>query len=177
MERGHGYEFVNETYGGSVPREYISAVEHGVREGMQQGLLTGHEVIDVRATLLDGSAHDVDSSDLAFKLASLMAFKEGMRKAGMVILEPVMDVESVCPEEFMGMVVGDLNARRGKITGMVARGRTQVIRGLVPLATMFGYATELRSMTEGRATYTMRFSRYLPVPAKVAEELQPKHAN
>ncbi|HEV8325614.1 MAG TPA: elongation factor G [Myxococcota bacterium] len=174
LERGGGLVFENDTYGGAVPKEFINAVEHGFRDGAQQGVLTGNEVVDVKGTLVDGSAHDVDSSDLAFKLASLMAFKEGMRKGGMQILEPVMDVETVCPEEFMGMVVGDLNARRGKITGMVARGKTQVIRGLVPLATMFGYATDMRSMTEGRATYTMRFSRYLPVPAKVAEELQAK---
>ncbi|MEW6045732.1 MAG: elongation factor G, partial [Bacillota bacterium] len=154
-----------------VPREYIPAVEAGIREAMQSGVLAGYPVVDVRVTLFDGSYHEVDSSEMAFKVAGSMAFKEAARKADPVLLEPIMSVEVVTPEEFLGDVIGDLNARRGHVEGMEPRGNAQVVRARVPLATMFGYATDLRSMTQGRATYTMQFAHYQEVPANIAQEL------
>ncbi|HEY1232996.1 MAG TPA: elongation factor G [Candidatus Binatia bacterium] len=166
---GAGFEFVDAVKGGSIPREYIPAVEKGIKEATENGPLAGYPVVDVKATLFDGSYHDVDSSEIAFKIAGSMAFKEAARKANPVLLEPIMAVEVVVPEEFMGDVIGDISSRRGKVLGMDTRPAAQAIDARVPLAQMFGYATDLRSMTQGRATYTMQFSHYEPVPAAVAE--------
>ena len=166
---GAGFEFVDAVKGGSIPREYIPAVEKGVKEATENGALAGYPIVDVKVTLFDGSYHDVDSSEIAFKIAGSMAFKEATRKASPVLLEPIMSVEVVVPEDFMGDVIGDLNSRRGKVLGMDTRPAAQAIDARVPLAQMFGYATDLRSMTQGRATYTMQFSHYEPVPANVAE--------
>jgi len=166
---GSGFEFVSKVVGGSVPREYFSAVEKGIKEATDTGILAGYPVVDVRATLYDGSYHEVDSSEMAFKIAGSMAFKEAAKKAKPVLLEPVMNVEVVTPEEYMGDVIGDLNSRRGKIQNMEKRGKAQVIRANVPLSEMFGYATDLRSKTQGRATYTMQFSRYEEVPKGIAD--------
>jgi elongation factor G len=168
------FEFVDGTKGGSVPREYIPAVEKGVVDAMQTGVLAGYPTVDVKVTLLDGSYHEVDSSEIAFKIAASMAFKEGARQAAPIILEPVMSVEVVVPEDFMGEVIGDLNSRRGKIQGMDSRAGAQVVTALVPLAQIFGYATDLRSMSQGRATYTMQFSNYEPVPQPISEEITAK---
>jgi len=175
-EPGKGFEFENKIVGGSIPREFISAVEKGIREALDTGVLAGYPIVDVRVRLTDGSYHEVDSSEMAFKIAASMGFKEACRKAKAVLLEPVMDVEVVTPEEYMGAVVGDLNSRRGRIISMEARGSSQVIRANVPLALMFGYVTDLRSMTQGRATSTMQFARYEEVPAAVAEEIMAKVA-
>jgi elongation factor G len=175
-EPGHGVEFENKIVGGSVPREYVPAVEKGVREALATGVLAGYPMVDVKVRLTDGSYHEVDSSEMAFKIAGSMAVKEACRRARPALLEPVMSVEVVTPEEYMGAIVGDLNARRGRIASMEARGSSQVIRALVPLATMFGYATEMRSMTQGRATYTMQFARYEEVPPAIAEEIMAKVA-
>ena len=169
QEPGAGFEFVDAVKGGSIPREYIPAVEKGVKEATENGALAGYPIVDVKVTLFDGSYHDVDSSEIAFKIAGSMAFKEAARKASPVLLEPIMSVEVVVPEDFMGDVIGDLNSRRGKVLGMDTRPAAQAIDARVPLAQMFGYATDLRSMTQGRATYTMQFSHYEPVPANVAE--------
>jgi elongation factor G len=166
---GAGFEFVDAIKGGSIPREYIPAVGKGIKEATENGPLAGYPVVDVKATLFDGSYHDVDSSEIAFKIAGSMAFKEAARKASPVLLEPIMAVEVVVPEEFMGDVIGDLSSRRGKVLGMDTRPAAQAIDARVPLAQMFGYATDVRSMTQGRATYTMQFSHYEPVPAAVAE--------
>ena len=171
MEAGSGYEFVNEIKGGAVPREYIPAVDKGVQEAMQGGVLAGYPVEDVKVTLYDGSYHDVDSSEMAFKLAGSMAFKEGAKKANPVILEPMMKVEVEVPEEFMGDVIGDLNRRRGQVEGMDERGGNKIVNAYVPLAEMFGYSTDLRSATQGRATYAMEFHHYDEVPRNVAEEI------
>ncbi len=175
-EPGKGFEFENKIVGGSIPREFIPAVEKGIREALDTGVLAGYPIVDVRVRLTDGSYHEVDSSEMAFKIAASMGFKEACRKAKAVLLEPVMDVEVVTPEEYMGAVVGDLNSRRGRIVSMEARGSSQVIRANVPLALMFGYVTDLRSMTQGRATSTMQFARYEEVPAAVAEEIMAKVA-
>jgi elongation factor G len=169
QQPGAGFEFVDAIKGGSIPREYIPAVEKGVKEATENGALAGYPIVDVKVTLFDGSYHDVDSSEIAFKIAGSMAFKEAARKASPVLLEPIMSVEVVVPEDFMGDVIGDLNSRRGKVLGMDTRPAAQAIDARVPLAQMFGYATDLRSMTQGRATYTMQFSHYEPVPANVAE--------
>src|SRR6058998_753585 len=173
---GKGFEFENKIVGGTVPREYIPAVEKGVREALDTGVLAGYPIVDIKVRLTDGSYHDVDSSEMAFKIAASMGFKEACRRAKPVLLEPVMDVEVVTPEEYMGAIVGDLNSRRGRIVSMEARGSSQVIRATVPLGQMFGYATEMRSMTQGRATYTMQFSRYEEVPPAIAEEIMAKVA-
>ncbi len=170
-EPGSGYEFVNKTVGGSVPREFVNAVDAGIREACKSGVLGGYEVLDFRATLVDGSSHEVDSSDMAFKIAGSMAFKEGMRRGAPVLLEPIMKNEIVIPEEYMGDVMGNLSARRGRIEGMEMRGGTQVIRSMVPLSEMFGYATELRSITQGRGVFTMQFSRYEEAPKSVRERI------
>ncbi len=175
-EPGKGFEFENKIVGGAIPREYIPAVEKGVREAMETGVLAGYPMVDVRVSLTDGSYHEVDSSEMAFKIAGSIGFKEAARRAKPVLLEPVMDVEVVTPEEYMGAVVGDLNSRRGRIVSMEARGSSQVIRASVPLGQMFGYATDLRSMTQGRATYTMQFARYEEVPPAIAEEIMAKVA-
>jgi elongation factor G len=169
--KGEGFDFVNKVRGGNIPSEFIPAVEQGIEEALETGVKAGYPMVDVRVTLTDGSSHDVDSSELAFKIAGSMAFREAARRAKPVLLEPVMAVEVVTPEEFMGDVIGDLNRRRGRIEGMEPRGNAQVIRAFVPLAEMFGYATDLRSQTQGRATYTMQFERYAEVPAPLAEEI------
>ena len=171
LERGKGFEFHETIKGGVVPKEYIPAVEAGVREAMETGVVAGYPMTDIKVTLFDGSYHEVDSSEMAFKIAGSIAFKEGAKKADPVLLEPIMEVEVTTPEEFMGDVIGDLNKRRGRVQGMEARGNAQVVRALVPLAEMFGYATDLRSMTQGRATYIMKFSHYEEVPPNVAEQI------
>ncbi|PSR21406.1 MAG: elongation factor G [Sulfobacillus acidophilus] len=171
-EPGEGFEFVNKIVGGVVPREYIPAVESGVKEAMQSGVLAGYPTIDVRVTIYDGSYHEVDSSEMAFKIAGSIGFKEGAKKANPVLLEPIMSVEVVVPEDYMGDIIGDLNARRGRIEGMEPRpGGVQAIRGFVPLAEMFGYATDLRSRTQGRGTYTMQFAHYEEAPRHVTEQV------
>jgi elongation factor G len=170
-EQGAGFEFVNKIVGGVVPREYIPAVEKGVREAMDGGVLAGYPMVDIKVTLTDGSYHEVDSSEMAFKIAGSMGFKAGVAKASAVLLEPVMSVEVVVAEEYMGDVIGDLNSRRGKIQGMEPRGTAQVIQSSVPLSQMFGYSTDLRSATQGRATYTMQFSHYEEVPKGLADEI------
>jgi elongation factor G len=174
LPAGTGVEFVDGTKGGTVPREYIPAVEKGAREALEGGVLAGYPMVDVKITLTDGSYHDVDSSEIAFKIAASMAVKEGAAKAKPIILEPIMAVEVVVPEEFMGEVMGDLNGRRGRIQGMDARAGAQVIAAHVPLAQMFGYATDLRSRTQGRATYTMQYAHYEAVPATISEEITAK---
>jgi elongation factor G len=166
-----GYEFANKTKGGAIPKEYIPSVDHGIREAMEGGVLAGYPLVDIKATLTDGSYHEVDSSEMAFKIAGSMALKEAARKAGATLLEPIMDVEVVTPEDYMGDVIGDLSGRRGRIGQMAARGNSQVISAQVPLAEMFGYATDLRSKTQGRATYTMQFSGYEEVPSTLATEI------
>jgi elongation factor G len=171
LERGGGFEWESKIVGGAVPREYWRAIEEGVKEALAGGVVAGYPVIDVKATLVDGSFHEVDSSEMAFKIAGSMAAKDGVAKADPAILEPVMKVEVTTPEEFMGDVIGNLNARRGQIDGIDERGSSRVIRAHVPLAEMFGYATELRSMTQGRATYSMEFGRYAEVPSSLATEL------
>jgi elongation factor G len=173
---GEGIVFENKIVGGAVPKEFIPAVEKGVREALETGVLAGYPVVDVRVRLVDGSYHEVDSSEMAFKIAGSIGVKEACRRARPVLLEPIMDVEVVTPEDYMGAVVGDLNSRRGRIVSMGARGGSQVIRAHVPLGQMFGYATDLRSMTQGRATYTMQFAKYEEVPAPIAEEIVAKVA-
>ena len=168
---GGGYEFVNKITGGRIPTEYIPAVAQGVQEAMASGVLAGYPVVDLRVTLLDGSAHDVDSSEMAFKIAGSIAFKEAAKKAGPALLEPVFDVEVVTPEEYMGDVIGDLSGRRGHIEAMDQRGSDRIVRAQVPLAEMFGYATELRSRTQGRATYIMQFNSYKEIPKSIADEV------
>jgi elongation factor G len=170
-EPGAGYVFENGIVGGVIPKEFIPSVEKGVRDALGRGVLAGYPVIDVKARLFDGSFHQVDSSGPAFEVAASMAFQEGAKKAGIHLLEPVMDVEVVVPEDFMGEVIGDLNARRGNVTGMEQRANMKVVTAEVPLSTMFGYATDVRSKTQGRATYTMRFKEYQPVPTSIADEI------
>jgi elongation factor G len=178
-EKGAGYEFVDKIVGGSIPREYIKPIDAGIREALETGIFAGFPAVDIKVTLVDGSYHEVDSSEMAFKIAGSMAVKDAFEKADPTILEPIMRVEVIMPEEFMGDVIGDLNSRRGHIEGMETRGtgeghRTQVVRAFVPLALMFGYATDLRSMTQGRATYSMEFSHYAEVPSGIASELAQK---
>ena len=174
QEPGVGYEFNDAIKGGVIPREYIPAVDKGIQEAMENGVLAGFPVVDLKVSLIDGSYHDVDSSEMAFKIAGSIGFKDGCSKASPVLLEPIMSVEVVVPEEHMGDVIGDLNSRRGRILGMESRAGAQVISSMVPLATMFGYATDLRSATQGRATYTMTFDHYEQVPKSVAEEIVAK---
>ena len=168
---GGGYEFVDKITGGRIPREYIPSVDAGIEEALDQGILAGYPLVDVRAILQDGSYHDVDSSEMAFKIAGSIAFQEAAKKAGVKLLEPVMDVEVTTPEDYMGEVIGDLNGRRGKVEGMTQRGNSQVIRAQVPMSEMFGYATDLRSKTQGRATYSMQFNSYQDVPESIATEI------
>jgi len=168
---GTGYEFVNEIVGGSVPKEFIKPIDQGIQEALEGGVLAGYPMVDVKATLYDGSYHDVDSNEMAFKIAGSMAFKEAARKASPVLLEPVMAVEVVTPEDYAGAIMGDLSARRGRIEGMEHRAGSQVIKAIVPLAEMFGYATHMRSSTQGRAEYSMHFARYEEAPRSVAEEI------
>jgi len=174
QEPGVGYEFVSKIVGGSIPKEYVPAVDKGIQEAINTGVMAGYPVVDIKVELVDGSYHEVDSSEMAFKIAGSMAIKEGLRKAQPTLLEPMMAVEVVTPEEFMGDVMGDLSSRRGHISGMEPRGNSQVIRSKVPLSEMFGYATDLRSRTQGRAAYTMQFTAYEPVPKSVAEEIVAK---
>jgi elongation factor G len=168
---GTGYEFVNEIVGGSVPKEFIKPIDQGIQEALEGGILAGYPMVDVKATLYDGSYHDVDSNEMAFKIAGSMAFKEAARKASPVLLEPVMSVEVVTPEDYAGTIMGDLSSRRGRIEGMEHRAGSQVIKAIVPLAEMFGYATHMRSSTQGRAEYSMHFARYEEAPRSVAEEI------
>ncbi|MCI0469136.1 MAG: elongation factor G [Nitrospirae bacterium] len=174
LERGAGFEFANKIVGGSIPREYVPAVEKGVKEAMEGGVLAGFPVVDVRTTLFDGSYHEVDSSEMAFKIAGSMAFKDGAKKAKLVLLEPIMSVEVVTPDEYMGDVIGDINSRRGKVQSMEKRGGAQIIKSTVPLSEMFGYATDLRSRTQGRATYTMQFAKYEEAPKNITEGIVAK---
>jgi len=175
-QQGAGYEFENKIVGGSIPREYIPSIDAGIREAMEAGVLAGFPVVDIKVQLVDGSYHDVDSSEMAFKVAGSMAFKEASKRAKPVLLEPVMAVEVVTPEEYMGDVIGNINSRRGQIEGMEPRGNAQVIRAKVPLAEMFGYATDVRTMSQGRATYTMQFLHYAEVPNSLAEKLTENQA-
>jgi elongation factor G len=173
-EAGKGWEFVSEIVGGSIPKEYIPAVKKGIEEALDTGIRAGFPVVDIKVALTDGSYHDVDSSEMAFKIAGSMGFKDGAKKASPIILEPLMKTEVITPEEWMGDVIGDLNSRRGRITGMDERSGMKVVSANVPLAEMFGYANDLRSRTQGRATYTMEFSHYEPVPNSIAEEIVSK---
>ena len=173
-EKGAGYEFVDKIVGGTIPREYIKSVDQGIQEALQTGIYAGYPVVDVKVTLFDGSYHEVDSSEMAFKIAGSMAVKDAFTKADPAILEPIMRVEATMPTEFMGDVIGDLNSRRGQIEGIESRSGTEVVRAFVPLAQMFGYVTDLRSMTQGRATSSMEFSHYAEVPASLASELVQK---
>jgi elongation factor G len=170
-EKGKGYVFENKIVGGVIPREYIAPVSQGIQEAMKTGVLAGYPVEDVKVKLFDGSFHDVDSSEMAFKIAGSIAFKAAARKANPVLLEPIMDVEVVTPEEYMGDVMGYLSSKRGRIEGMTQRSDAQVIKALVPLSEMFGYATNLRSMTQGRAIYSMQFSHYDEVPKNISEQI------
>jgi elongation factor G len=171
MQPGEGYEFVDKIVGGRIPREYIPSVDLGIQEAMESGVLAGFPVVDIRVELIDGSYHDVDSSEMAFKVAGSMAFKNAMQRAKPKLLEPVMAVEVVTPDDYLGDVMGDLNSRRGRVEGLEPRGNAQAIRARVPLATMFGYATDLRSMSQGRATFTMQFDRYEEAPQSIASEI------
>jgi elongation factor G len=173
-EMGKGFEFVNKIVGGAVPREYIPAVEKGIIEALNSGPLAGYPVVDIKAILVDGSYHEVDSSEMAFSIAGSMGIKDGLLKAQPTLLEPIMKVEVVMPEEFMGEILGDLNSRRGQILGMEGRATMQVVRAYVPLGNMFGYATDLRSKTQGRATYSMEFHHYQDVPKSIADEIVAK---
>ena len=176
LEQGSGFEFVNKIVGGVIPREYIAPIGQGIEEAMQNGIQAGYPVMDIRATVYDGSYHDVDSSEMAFKIAGSMAFKAGAAKADPAIIEPVMKVEVTVPEEYMGEVIGDMNSRRGRIEGMEATGTAQIVRGFVPLSEMFGYATDLRSKTQGRGVYVMMFDHYEEVPKNIAEGIVAKRA-
>jgi len=171
LEPGKGYEFVNKIVGGVVPKEYIPAIDNGIRDAMNSGVIAGYQVLDVKVTLVDGSYHDVDSSEMAYKVAASMAFKDAMKKADPVLLEPIMKVDVTTPDDYLGDVMGDINSRRGKIEGMDAISGAQTIHSFVPLSEMFGYATDLRSKTQGRAVYSMEPSHYEPVPKSIQEKL------
>ena len=171
QERGDGFEFVDEIKGGAIPKEYVPAVRAGIEEAMSGGVLSGFPVIDLKATVFDGSFHEVDSSEMAFKICSSICFKEACRKTKMDLLEPTMKVEVICPDDFVSNIVGDLNRRRAKILGMDPRAGAQSVNAEVPLSEMFGYATDLRSSSQGRGTFTMEYSHYEPVPTGIAEEL------
>jgi len=168
-ERGAGYQFVDKVTGGAIPKEFIPAVNQGVKEALETGVLAGYPVVDVEVTLLDGQYHPVDSSELAFKMAGSLAVRQALREAGPVLLEPIMRLEIATPEQFLGDVLADLNGRRGQVTGLEQRGNLHIIRALLPLAESFGYATALRSLTQGRATYSMEFDHYQEVPSALAE--------
>lgn len=171
LEAGSGYEFVNKVVGGTVPREYIEPVNNGIQEALESGVLGGYPVVDLRVTIYDGSYHEVDSSEMAFKIAGSMAIKDALKKGNPVLLEPVMEVEVTIPEEYMGDVMGDINSRRGRIDGMEAQAGAQIIKAYVPLSEMFGYATDLRSKTQGRGVYVMQLSHYEEVPKSITEKL------
>jgi elongation factor G len=174
QEPGKGYEFVNKIFGGVIPREYIPAIDKGIKEAMTSGTLAGYPVVDVKVTVIDGSFHEVDSSEMAFKIAGSMAFKDGCKKANPVILEPIMKTEVIVPEEYMGDVIGDLNSRRGKIVSMDSKNKVQHIKANVPLAEMFGYSTSLRSLTQGRGNYSMEPSHYEEIPKQIADKILEK---
>ena len=174
QEPGAGYEFVNAIVGGAIPKEYIPSIDAGIQEAAKSGILGGYEVVDFKVTLVDGSYHEVDSSEMAFKIAGSMGIKAAFEKAACTLLEPMMKVEVVVPDEYLGDVLGNINARRGRVEGTEQRGNSQTIRGMVPLSEMFGYATDLRSRTQGRGNYTMQFSHYEPVPKNVAEKVTGK---
>jgi elongation factor G len=171
QEPGAGYEFADKIVGGKIPKEYIKPIDEGIQEAMNSGVLAGYPVVDVKVELIDGSYHDVDSSERAFKIAGSMAFKEAMRRAKPKLLEPVMSVEVVTPEDFLGDVMGNLNSRRGRIEEMNPMGNATTIKAIVPLSEMFGYATDVRSMTQGRATFSMQFERYEDVPGSIAADI------
>ncbi|HEY0241047.1 MAG TPA: elongation factor G, partial [Gemmatimonadaceae bacterium] len=171
---GEGFVFEDKIVGGTIPREFIAPSENGMREALENGVIAGYPMVDVKAELIYGSYHDVDSSEMAFKIAGSMAIKEAVKRANPVILEPIMNVEVVCPNDYMGDILGDLSARRGKIGGMTQRGEAQVIGASVPLSEMFGYSTKLRSQSQGRAVYSMEFSHYEEVPKSKAEEIMNK---
>lgn len=173
-EPGKGFEFLNEIKGGSIPKEFIAPVEKGIKGAMNEGVLAGFPIMDLKVRLYDGSYHDVDSDALSFELAGRYAFREACRNAGPIILEPIMKVEVVTPEEYMGSVVGDLNRRRGLIQGMNSRGNAQIVNALVPLSEMFGYVTQLRTLSSGRAASTMEFAKYEPTPRNIQEEVVAK---
>ena len=175
LEPGAGFQFDNKVVGGAIPKEYIAPIEAGVKEAMENGVVAGYPMVDIAVTVYDGSYHEVDSSEMAFKIAGSMGFKAGAEKANPVLLEPYMKVDVTVPENYMGDVIGDINSRRGRIDGMEARNGAQVIHSFVPLATMFGYATDLRSKTQGRGTYTMQVDHYEEVPKAVAEEIIEKN--
>ena len=168
---GEGYVFENEISGGSIPKEFIKPIDEGIKEALLRGIMAGYPVVDVRVKLYDGSYHDVDSSEMAFKIAGSMAFQDAAKKAHPVLLEPIMKVEVVTPDDYTGAVTGDLTARRGHLEGQVSRGGTQIITAYVPLSNMFGYSTDLRSRTQGRATYSMHFEKYAEAPRNVSEEV------
>jgi elongation factor G len=170
-EPGTGYEFFEEIKGGAIPREYLSPIDKGAHEAADRGVLAGYPLIDVKVTVFDGSYHEVDSSEAAFKIAGSLAFQEGCKKAGLILLEPIMKVEVVTPEDFMGQVVGDINAKRGQILEMMDRAGSKVIKSVIPLAEMFGYATTLRSLTQGRASYNMEFDHYEETPRNITETI------
>jgi elongation factor G len=172
LKKGEGYVFVNKLPPAAIPKEFIPAIDKGIQESMLGGIIAGYPAADIRATLLDGSFNETDSTEVAYKIAASMAFKDAARAANPAILEPIMSCEIVCPEEYMGGVIGDLNSRRGKIISMNTRLGLQVIKAEVPLSTMFGYSTALRSSSQGRATFTMEFSNYEPVPPQIAEEIK-----
>ncbi|HOX96981.1 MAG TPA: elongation factor G, partial [bacterium] len=174
-EDGVHFRFNDEVKGGVIPREFINPIEKGIKESLDKGILAGYPVVDVEVDVFDGSYHDVDSSEAAFKIAGSMAFKEACMKAGIVLMEPIMKVEIVTPEEYMGDIIGDMNSRRGQITEMTQRGTARVVHAMVPLASMFGYATDLRSKSQGRASYNMEFDHYIEVPRNIAEEIIKKN--
>ena len=176
MEEGFGYEFVNAIVGGVVPKEYIPSIDKGIQEALNTGVIAGFPVLDVKVTLFDGSYHEVDSSEAAFKIAGSMAIKDALKKSDPQLLEPIMAVEVETPEQYMGDVMGNLSGRRGKIEGMEDRKNTKLIRAKVPLGEMFGYATDLRSQTQGRASYTMQFDSYEPAPKSIVDEVMSKNA-
>jgi elongation factor G len=170
-EQGKGYEFINGVVGGAVPREFVPAVDKGIKEAVETGVIAGYPVVDVKVTLIDGSYHDVDSNEMAFKLAGSQAFQDAAKRADAALLEPIMKVEVVTPDEYTGAVTGDLSSRRGHMAGQVSRGGSQIITVHVPLSNMFGYSTDLRSRTQGRATYSMHFEKYAEAPRAVSEEV------
>ena len=174
LEPGAGFIFENAIVGGTVPREYVGPAQKGIEEAMQSGPMLGFPVVDMKVTIYDGSYHEVDSSEMAFKIAGSMALKEAVQKGAPALLEPIMRVEVTVPDDFMGDIIGDLNSRRGQIQGMEARGNAQIVKAMVPLSEMFGYATDMRSMTQGRASYSMFFDHYSQVPNNIAQQLMKK---
>jgi elongation factor G len=169
LERGKDFEFVDKIFGGAIPRNFIPSVEKGIRKSLDEGILANYPVVDIRVTLCDGSYHPVDSSDIAFQIAGAMAFKKALEQASSVLLEPIMNVEITVPEEFMGQITGDINARRGRVLGMDTKGKSQVVKAQIPLAEMFKYASDLRSVTGGRGSYSMSFSYYEILPTRLAQ--------